>query len=117
MITPGNAIKKPKTADVPTHSWIFFENMLKVGTLKLPPPIPIKTDKKPIVKLIKKFKLFDLGRSFPIKIGCCCNPIFKDIVKAKQIKIITNISPDILLASKDPRIDPIIMPNIHFLTI
>ena len=53
MITPGNAIKKPKTADVPTHSWIFFENMLKVGTLKLPPPIPIKTDKKPIVKLIK----------------------------------------------------------------
>ena len=36
----------------------FFENILKVGTLKLPPPIPIKTDKKPIKKLIIKFILF-----------------------------------------------------------
>jgi hypothetical protein len=39
-------MKKPKAADVPTASYIFFENIVNVGTLKLPPPIPINTDIK-----------------------------------------------------------------------
>ena len=34
IIAPGNAIKKPKAADVPTASYIFFENIVNVGTLK-----------------------------------------------------------------------------------
>ena len=28
IIAPGNAIKKPKAADVPTASYIFFENIV-----------------------------------------------------------------------------------------
>ena len=48
IIAPGNAIKKPRAADVPTASCIFLENIVRVGTLKLPPPIPIKTDINPI---------------------------------------------------------------------
>ena len=37
IMVPGNAMKKPKAADVPTASYIFFENIVNVGTLKLPP--------------------------------------------------------------------------------
>ena len=48
IIAPGKAIKKPSAADVPTASCIFLENIVRVGTLKLPPPIPIKTDINPI---------------------------------------------------------------------
>ena len=36
-------MKKPKTAEVPTALCIFFEKTLKVGTLKLPPPMPIRS--------------------------------------------------------------------------
>ena len=66
IIAPGNAIKKPKTADVPTASWIFFENIVRVGTVKLPPPMPIKTDKKPIGKLIREIIIIDWGIFFEI---------------------------------------------------
>ena len=69
IIAPGKAIKKPSVADVPTASCIFLENIVSVGTLKLPPPIPIKTDIKPIKKLIIKFINLDFGRSFDIIIG------------------------------------------------
>ena len=68
---PGKAIKKPKTAEVPTASWIFFENIVKVGTLKLPPPIPIVADKKPIEELIKKLDILDDGISLLTIIGLC----------------------------------------------
>ena len=67
----GKAIKKPKTADVPTASCIFFENIVKVGTLKLPPPIPIVADKKPIEELIAKLIIFDDGMSLLTIIGLC----------------------------------------------
>ena len=69
IIVPGKAIKKPKVADVPTASCIFFENIVRIGTLKLPPPMPINTDIKPIKKL--KIKLINLafGRSFDNIIG------------------------------------------------
>ena len=66
---PGKAIKKPKVAEVPIASCIFFENIVRVGTLKLPPPIPIKTDKNPMNELNIRFIRFDLGRSFEIIIG------------------------------------------------
>ena len=69
IIEPGNAMKKPKAADVPTDSYILFENIVNVGTLKLPPPIPINTDMKPMRKLITKFTSLDLGRSLEIIIG------------------------------------------------
>ena len=49
---------------MPTALCIFFEKILRVGTLKLPPPIPIKADKKPIFPLINKFKINELGISF-----------------------------------------------------
>ena len=91
--------------------------MLKVGTEKLPPPMPIKTDKKPIKKLMIKFILFDFGISFMIKIGSCCRIIFIDIIKARETKMIKRISPDILLANKEPIKEPAIIPNIHFFTI
>ena len=69
IIAPGNAIKKPKVADVPTASCIFFENIVRVGTLKLPPPMPINTEKNPIKKLTIRFINLDFGRSFDIIIG------------------------------------------------
>ena len=69
IIAPGNAIKKPKAADVPTASYIFFENIVNVGTLKLPPPIPINTDIKPMRKLITEFTSLDLGRSVEMIMG------------------------------------------------
>ena len=69
IIAPGKAIKKPKAADVPTASYIFFENIVNVGTLKLPPPIPINTDIKPMRKLITKFISLDLGRSVEMIMG------------------------------------------------
>ena len=69
IIAPGKAIKNPKVADVPTASCIFFENIVRVGTLKLPPPIPIKTDIKPIKELIIKLINLDFGRSLDIIIG------------------------------------------------
>ena len=69
IITPGKAIKKPKVAEVPTASCIFFENIVSDGTLKLPPPIPIKTDRNPINELNIKLISFDLGRSFDKIIG------------------------------------------------
>ena len=69
IIAPGNAIKKPKAADVPTASYIFFENIVNVGTLKLPPPIPINTDIKPMRKLITKLTILNLGRSLEMIIG------------------------------------------------
>ena len=69
IIAPGNAMKKPKAADVPTASCIFFENIVNVGTLKLPPPIPINTDIKPIRKLITKLTNLNLGKSLEMIIG------------------------------------------------
>ena len=69
IIAPGKAIKKPKVADVPTASCIFFENIVKVGTLKLPPPMPINTDVKPIKELIIKLTNLDCGRLAEIIIG------------------------------------------------
>ena len=56
-------MKNPKTAEVPTALCIFLEKILRVGTLKLPPPIPIKADKQPILPLIQKFKMDELGIS------------------------------------------------------
>ena len=58
-----------------------------------------------------------IGKSLAIKYGCCCNAIFIDIAKAKQIKIIIKISPEILLAKRDPNSEPDIIPAIHFFTI
>ena len=69
IIAPGKAIKKPKVADVPTASCIFFENIVRVGTLKLPPPMPINTDIKPIKELIIKLINLDFGISVDIIIG------------------------------------------------
>ena len=113
---PGKAIKKPKTAEVPTASCIFFENIVKIGTLKLPPPIPIIDEKKPINKLIKKFINFDNGRSEFNKIGLCWKSIFIEIKNAKITNIITRFSPDIKLAEREPKTDPAIIPNAHFFT-
>ena len=42
--------------------------------------------------------------------------MFKEIKKAKLIKINTKISPSILLANNDPIIDPDIIPATHFCT-
>ena len=117
IITPGKAIKKPITADVPTASWIFLENIVSTGTVKLPPPIPIKTDKNPIIELIKKLIILDEGISLDINRGSCCKPIFIDIIKAKKIKMIIKISPEIILASKDPIMEPNTIPKTHFFTI
>ena len=114
---PGKAIKKPKTADVPTASWIFFENIVKVGTLKLPPPIPIVADKKPIEELIAKLIILDDGISLLTIIGFCWNSIFNEIKNARIIKRITKLCPEIELATIDPTIDPIIIPTAHFFTI
>ena len=97
IITPGQAIKKPRVAEVPTASCIFFENIVRDGTLKLPPPIPIKTDKNPINELNIKLMSFDLGRSFERIIGSLWKAIFKAIKKAKKIKILTKIFPEIIL--------------------
>ena len=69
IIAPGKAIKKPNAAEVPTASYIFFENIVNVGTLKLPPPIPINTDIKPMRKLITKLTSLNLGRSLEMIIG------------------------------------------------
>ena len=49
----------------------FFENIVKVGTLKLPPPIPIVADKKPIEELIAKLIILDDGISLFTIIGLC----------------------------------------------
>ena len=35
-------------AEVPTALWMLFPKEVRVGTLKLPPPMPINTEKKPI---------------------------------------------------------------------
>ena len=114
---PGKAIRNPKTADVPTASWIFFENIVKVGTLKLPPPIPIIEDKKPIEELIKKLIMLDEGKSLLTIIGFCWKSIFNEIKNAKITKRITKLCPDIELAENEPTIDPIIIPIAHFFTI
>ena len=114
---PGKAIKKPKTAEVPTASWIFFENIVKVGTLKLPPPIPIVADKKPMEELIAKLIILDDGISLLTIIGFCWNSIFNEIKNARIIKRITKLCPEIELATIDPTIDPIIIPTAHFFTI
>ena len=114
---PGKAIKKPKTAEVPTASWIFFENIVKVGTLKLPPPIPLVEDKKPIEELIAKLIMLDDGISLLTIIGLCWNSIFNEIKNARIIKRITKLCPEIELATIDPTIDPIIIPTAHFFTI
>ena len=98
IIAPGKAIKKPSVADVPTASCIFLENIVSVGTLKLPPPIPIKTDINPIKKLIIKFINLDFGRSFDIIIGSFWKAIFNAIRKAKKIKTFTKTWPEIRLA-------------------
>ena len=114
---PGKAIKKPKTAEVPTASWIFFENIVKVGTLKLPPPIPIVADKKPIAELIEKLIILDDGISLLTIIGFCWNSIFNEIKNARITKRITKLCPEIELAAIEPTIDPIIIPTAHFFTI
>ena len=116
VIAPGKAIKKPKTAEVPTASWIFFENIVKVGTLKLPPPIPIIEEKKPINELIDKLISLEDGKSVFNKIGFCWKSIFIEIKKAKITKIITRFCPEIKLAENEPRIDPKTIPKAHFLT-
>ena len=108
-------MKKPRTADVPTAWCIFLENILKVGTLKLPPPIPIVTDKRPIVPLIIELIIKDLGISSLIVLIFCWKNIFIEIRNASETKIIIKNSPLILLAKIDPRKDPSIIPGNHFL--
>ena len=69
------------------------------------------------IPLINKLALEEAGRSLSIIIDFLLKPIFIAIRKAKHIKIITNISPEILLANKDPAMEPKIIPGAHFLTI
>ena len=116
IIAPGKAIKNPKTAEVPTASWIFFENIVKVGTLKIPPPIPIIEEIKPINELINILISLDDGISVFNKIGFCWKSIFIEIKNAKIAKITTRFSPEIKLAESEPRIDPKTIPKAHFLT-
>ena len=42
---PGKAIKNQKQQRYQLLHESFFENIVKVGTLKLPPPIPMVADK------------------------------------------------------------------------
>ena len=86
---PGKAIKKPKTADVPTASWIFFENIVKVGTLKLPPPIPIIADKKPIEELITKLIILDDGISLLTIMKFVFLSLIWDLIDDIEVKQIT----------------------------
>ena len=76
VITPGAEIKNPINAEVPIALWIDLEKALRVGTLKLPPPIPIITERNPIILLIKKFNKKFFGISFAINI----NPFWKNIL-------------------------------------
>jgi len=96
---------------------IFIENIVKVGTLKLPPPIPIIAEKKPINELIKKLIIFEDGKSVFIIIGFCWRSIFIEIKNAKSTKIITRFSPETKLAESAPKIDPTTIPRAHFFTI
>jgi len=115
-MAPGSAMKNPKTAEVPIAWCIFLEKTLKVGTLKLPPPIPIKADKKPIEPLIKKLFKNETGISFPIVVIFFWKNIFNEIKNDNIIKINTKISPWTLLAKNDPIKDPVIIPKNHLLT-
>ena len=112
-MNPGTAIKKPILADVPTARWIFFPKTVNVGTLKLPPPIPINTEKKPIIKLIVLFNKKFFGRLFAKIILK-----FKNILIATKLaiktKIITNKFPFIELAKNAPKIEPKTTPIYHF---
>ena len=45
---PGKAINNPKHAAVPTALCVAKFNELKMGTPKVPPPIPIITERNPI---------------------------------------------------------------------
>ena len=116
VINPGSAIKKPIHADVPTARCIFLPKALKIGTVKLPPPIPIKTEKYPIKKLIILFNKKFFGKSLNITIL-----IFSNILIAMKLAIITkkitNILPFIKLAKSAPQIEPAITPLNHFFTI
>ncbi len=69
MITPESAIKNPITEEVPTALCKGIEKELNVGTLKLPPPIPIKTERKPIILLIVKLITKFLGKASLITIN------------------------------------------------
>ena len=86
---------------------------LKVGTLKLPPPIPIVAERNPMLLLIKKLINLLLGISLLKIIVFLWNNICKDTNNNKLTKITTKISPFILLVKKDPRIEPMIIPGIH----
>ena len=103
-------------AEVPTARYIFFPKAVKVGTLKLPPPIPIKTEKYPIKKLIMLFKKKPSGMSLAKTILISRN-IFIAIKLAITTKKIISMFPLIKLAKSAPHIEPAITPVNHFLII
>ena len=49
---PGKAINNPKHAAVPTALCVAKFNELKIGTPKVPPPIPIITERNPTTDAI-----------------------------------------------------------------
>ena len=69
IVTPENAMKNPITEEVPTALCKGIEKELSVGTLKLPPPIPIKTERKPIILLIVKLIINFFGKDSLIVIN------------------------------------------------
>ena len=46
-VAPTKAIKKPMAADVPIATFIGQPNILNIGVLNTPPPIPIGADRNP----------------------------------------------------------------------
>ena len=44
---PIKEIRNPIAADVPIATFIGYPNILNIGTLNTPPPIPIGAEKKP----------------------------------------------------------------------
>ena len=52
------AIKKPIAADVPIATFIEWPNILKIGVLNTPPPIPMGADKKPDRKHAQGARLY-----------------------------------------------------------
>jgi hypothetical protein len=44
---PIKAIKNPIAAEVPIATFIGYPNILNIGVLNTPPPIPMGADKKP----------------------------------------------------------------------
>ena len=109
---PGMLIKTPRAAPVPTALCIGTLKALRIGTLKVPPPIPIRAEREPMHVAMRVVPGLDGRRSLIWK-DLEPRIIFPDTIRAITAKMMVRAPLLIKPLEYVPTITPMSTPGIN----